>query len=344
MRDQVLAGARALGLGRLRRLWRTWRAQAAGHPDPARFTADEIEEIFRIYSQLGSVEGGPWDRYRHAHMVLPAWFQHGLDPWGEAYAAQQHRLWALIVEVDRSYAVESDEQDIGWDSADPIRAPGYYQRRDPLAIAAASDHVLATGMLLKHCKLKAGDHALEYGAGFGQTALALARLGVNVDTVDISPRFCDFVRQQADHFQVPLHAHLGRFGMNPRPGGRYQLIWFYESFHHCVDFLQVVSQLDAHLAEGGRIILGGEPIVEKEYDAVPYPWGVRLHSEVVAVMRQTRWFELGFSEDFLFELFARAGYDGHRIDCEPSLFGRLYVFERKQSRRSAIAVTAGERT
>ena len=61
---------------------------------------------------------------------------------------------------------------------------------------------------------------------------------------------------------------------------------------------------------------------------MPYPWGVRLHSEVVAVMRQTRWFELGFSEDFLFELFKRAGYNGRRIVCEPSLFGRLYVFDR----------------
>ena len=328
VREQALSVARALGLGRLRRWWRSWRAQAVGQPDPARFTVDQIAEIFRIHSQLGSVEGGPWDRYRHAHMVLPDWFQQGLDPWSEAYAEQQHRLWALIVGVDRSYVVESDEQDLGWDNADPIRLPGYYQRRDALAIASASDHVLATGMVLKHCKLKAGDRALEYGAGFGQTALALARLGVNVDTVDISPRFCDFVRQQAEHFQVTLRPHQGRFGINPRPGERYQLIWFYESFHHCVDFLQVVPQLGAHLAEGGRIILGGEPIVEKEYDAVPYPWGVRLHSEVVAVMRQTRWFELGFSEAFLFELFKRAGFAGHRIECEPSLFGRLYVFER----------------
>ena len=333
MRELVVAVGRAMGLGRLRRRWRSWRTQAAGLPEPARFTADEIEEICRIYYQIGSGKGGPWDRYRHAHMVLPDWFQPGLDPWGAAYAAQQHRLWALVVGVDRSYVVESDEQDTGWDNADPIRLPGYYQRRDALAIASASDHVLATGMVLKHCELKAGDRALEYGAGFGQTALALARLGVNVDTVDISPRFCDFVRQQAEHFQVPLHAHQGRFGFNPRPGERYQLIWFFESFHHCVDFLQLVPQLSGMLADGGRIILGGEPIVERENAAVPYPWGVRLHSEVVAVMRQTRWFELGFSEDFLFDLFKRAGYASRRIECEPSLFGRLYVFER------ALAVT-----
>ena len=295
------------------------------------YTADEIEEIHRLYYTVGAAPGGPWDRYRDAHMQLPSWFQQGLDPWSDAYAAQQHRLWALIAGVDRAYAVDSDEQDMGWEQADPIRLPGFYQRRDALAIASAADQVLATGMLLKHCGLQAGDWALEYGPGFGQTALALARLGVRVDTVDISARFCEFVRQQGEHFQVALHAHQGPFGINPRPGQKYQLIWFYESFHHCVDFMSVVPQLRLHLAEGGRVILGGEPIVEQEYAAVPYPWGVRLHSEVAAVMRQTRWFELGFSEAFLYELFGHAGFSGRRIECEVSLFGRLYIFEPVRS-------------
>ena len=288
---------------------------------------------------VSTAEGSRWDRYRHAHMVLPSWFRHGLDPWSEAYAGQQHRLWALIAGVDRAYSVEADEQDIGWDQADPIRLPGFYQRRDALAITSASDHVLATGLLLRHCGPKAGVWALEYGPGFGQSALALARMGVNVDTVDISPRFCDFVRRQGEHFQVPLHAHQGPFGMNPRPGQQYQLIWFYESFHHCVDFMAIVPRLREHLAEGGRVILGGEPIVERENAAVPYPWGVRLHSEVAAVMRTTRWFELGFSETFLYELFDRAGFSGRRIDCEPSLFGRLYVFEPAQRTANPASVS-----
>ena len=327
MRKTALVVARALGLGRVRRAWRSWRARARGDEDPTRYTVEDIDEIRHLYMVVSTAEGSRWDRYRHAHMVLPSWFRHGLDPWCEAYAAQQHRLWALIAGVDRAYSVEADEQDIGWDQADPIRLPGFYQRRDALAITSASDHVLATGMLLRHCGLKAGDWALEYGPGFGQSALALARMGVNVDTVDISPRFCDFVRRQGEHFQVPLHAHQGQFGMNPRPGQKYRLIWFYESFHHCVDFMGLIPRLREHLADGGRVILGGEPIVERENAAVPYPWGVRLHSEVAAVMRTTRWFELGFSEAFLYELFGRAGFRGRRIDCEPSLFGRLYIFE-----------------
>jgi 2-polyprenyl-3-methyl-5-hydroxy-6-metoxy-1,4-benzoquinol methylase len=304
---------------------------ASGVEPREHFEPEEIGWISETFFRDGTGPGTPWDALHHAHMTLPGWFRHGLDPLGEDYAAQQHRLWHLISGVDGPYDPEVHEKEHSWGDIDPVRTPGYFVRRDPAAIASASDHVLATGMLLKHCGLKAGDWALEYGAGFGQTALALARLGVNVDTVDISATFCEYVRRQAEFFQVPLTSYKGQFGTNPRPGQKYRLIWFYESFHHCLEFQKVVVDLREHLAEGGRVILGGEPVFEREYDAVPYPWGVRLHSEVVAVVRRQHWFELGFSEAFLFELFRSAGLEGKRIDCEPSLFGRLYVFERAKT-------------
>ncbi|MFM1988708.1 MAG: hypothetical protein RJA99_1665 [Pseudomonadota bacterium] len=292
------------------------------------FGAHEIPLVHDTYfSGVGPAPGGPWDALRDAHMTLPDWFRPGLDPYGAEYAAQQHRLWRLVAGVDREYEVETDEKEADWGDVDAVRLPGYYVRRDPGAVAAASDHVIATGMMLKHCGLKPGDWALEYGAGFGQTALALARLGVNVDTVDVSERFCGWVREQAEFFRVPLTPFKGRFGDAPRPGQKYDVVWFYESFHHCLDFATVVRALPSLLAPGGRVILSGEPIVEREYAAVPYPWGLRLHSEVVAVVRRQRWFELGFSEDFIFELFASAGFVMQRIDCEPSLFGRMYVCE-----------------
>lgn len=292
------------------------------------FGPDDIARVHRTYYDTGGAIGGSWEPLRHAHLALPAWFRHDLDPCGDEYRVQQHRLWQVVAGVDRDYEVEIDEKEANWEAVDAVRAPGFYQRRDPEAISSASDHVIASGMLLKHCGLKAGDRALEYGAGFGQTALALARLGVRVDTVDVSRTFCDFVNQQARFFRVPLEAFAGRFGDAPRPGVRYKLVWFYESFHHCVDFLRVVRLLPDLLEPGGRVILGGEPIVERPNPAVPYPWGLRLHSEVIAVVRQHRWFELGFTEAFLADLFGRAGFGVRRIDCEPTLFGRLYVFER----------------
>lgn len=291
------------------------------------FEPNDIARIADIHSREGTGRGTSWDALRDAHMRLPDWFRHGLDPLGDEYLAQQHRLWKLIAGVDRPYDADIDEKEHSWGDIDPVRSPGFFVRRDADAIAAASDHVLATGMLLKHCGLKAGDRALEYGAGFAQAALTLARLGVCVDTVDISMTFCGYVRRQAEFFEVPLTAFHGPFGLNPRPGEKYKLIWFYESFHHCLDFRNVVAALHDHLALGGRIILAGEPVVEREYAAVPYPWGMRLHSEVAAVVRTHHWFELGFSEAFLFRLFESTGFAGRRIECEPTPFGRLYIFE-----------------
>jgi SAM-dependent methyltransferase len=293
------------------------------------FDAEQIQLVHDTYfSPSGPAPGGPWEPFRDAHLRLPNWFRPGLDPDGADYVSQQHRLWRLVAGVDREYEVEADEKEADWNDVDALRLPGYYVRRDPFAVVAASDHVIATGMMLKHCGLKPGDWALEYGAGFGQTALTLARLGVNIDTVDISERFCGWVREQADFFRVPLTPFKARFGAAPRHGKKYQVVWFYESFHHCLDFARVVRELPNLLAPGGRVILSGEPIVEREYAAVPYPWGLRLHSEVVAVVRRQRWFELGFSEDFLFKLFKSAGFSIRRIDCEPSLFGRMYICER----------------
>jgi SAM-dependent methyltransferase len=317
----------------LKRLAAAVRQHAAGDPverirRTGRFGVDDIQRVHDTYfSGVGPAPGGPWDAFREAHLDLPEWFQPGLEPFSAEYLAQQHRLWRLVAGVDRDYEVETDEKEADWGEVDAVRFPGYFKHRDPGAVVAASDHVLATGMLLKHSRLEPGDWALEYGAGFAQTALTLARLGVNVDTVDVSERFCGWVREQADFFGVPLTPFKGRFGDAPRPERKYQVVWFYESFHHCLDFARVVRELPKLLAPGGRVILAGEPIVEREYEAVPYPWGLRLHSEVVAVVRRQRWFELGFSEDFLFELFAHAGFVMQRIDCEPSLFGRMYVCE-----------------
>lgn len=307
---------------------RVWRRTRREPPAGDWFQPADIARIHEVYFGQGTAPGGAWDRYRDAHMVLPVWFRHDLDPWGEAYAAQQHRLWSLVTGVDRVYDVEVDEREHAWGDIDPVRQPGFYVRRDDAAVSSAGDQLIAMGMLLKHAGLRPGDRALEYGAGFAQGALAMARLGVEVDTVDVSPTFCHFVRRQAEHFNVPLTPHVGQFGMQPHPGQRYKLVWFYESFHHCVDFLRVVPRLAEMLEPGGRVILAGEPVVEQPYAAVPYPWGVRLHSEVAAVMRQNHWFELGFTEAFLYELFARAGFESRRIDCDASPFGRLYVFER----------------
>jgi SAM-dependent methyltransferase len=293
------------------------------------FKLEDIDLVADAIGRYDILSNTPWDNYRAAHCVLPDWFRMGLDPVSDEYAAQQRRLWSVLSGVERPYAPEIDEQEIPLANVDAVRRPGYFMRRDSQSVTLASDQVIATGMILKHGGLKPGEWALEYGAGFAATALTLARLGVAVDTVDISPAFCHYVEEQAKFFQVPLTPFEGRFGWNPRPGHQYDLIYFFQSFHHCADFLSVLHDLKRHLLPTGRILLSGEPIARTEDAFLPYPWGLRLEAEPVAQVRRFHWFELGFTEEFLARVFVNAGFSAQRFDGPPLGLSDVYVFKRR---------------
>jgi 2-polyprenyl-3-methyl-5-hydroxy-6-metoxy-1,4-benzoquinol methylase len=298
----------------------------------SQFAIDDIELLVETINKHDVIRGTPWDDFRRAHCVLPSWFSFSLDPFSDEYVTQQHKLWSLFTKISRSYTPLIDEKEAPLANVDAVRRPGYFIRRDSDSVEHASHHVIATGMVVKHCGLKPGDTALEYGAGFGQIALTMARLGVIVDTVDISSVFCDYVKEQAAFFQVPLTPFEGRFGWNPRGAHRYDLILFYEAFHHCADFKSVVHEIKRNLAPTGRVLLAGEPIPRAENMFVPYPWGLRLDAESVVQMRRFGWFELGFTEDFLIRLFANAGFSAQRIECPSSVYGEGYAFKHRAER------------
>jgi len=191
--------------------------------------------------------------------------------------------------------------------------------------------MFATGMIMKHSGLKAGAWALEYGAGFAQTALTLARMCVNVDTVDICPILCRHVKTQSEFYEVNLHPFNATFGSNPRGTQKYDLIFFFESFHHCLDFIEVIPALKNFLNPKGKVLLTGEPITLPGNPYVPYPWGLRLEALVVAVIRAQRWFELGFQEDFICNLFTNFGFTARKHDCNVPV-GITYEFTLRKDR------------
>jgi 2-polyprenyl-3-methyl-5-hydroxy-6-metoxy-1,4-benzoquinol methylase len=293
-----------------------------------RFTVADIDLLCEAFRRFNSEESTPWDDFRDAYLDMPEWIRLDLDPMSEEYAAQQRRLWNVLAGIEREYDPQIDEE-TSPPHDDPIRFPGFFLRRDKLAVKSAADHFFAAAMIMKNGSLEPGDWALEYGAGFAHTALQLARLGVNVDTIDISEAFCRNVKAQADFYRVPLTPFPGRFGSNPRQDKKYDLIWFYESFHHCLEFRNVVRQLKRHLAPTGSVILAGEPIARRKNRAIPFPWGLRFDAEVVAVMRLRHWFELGFTEDFIVNLFTAEGFVGELMECSASAYGRGYVFRHR---------------
>src|SRR5579862_1154084 len=207
------------------------RIKTTGH-----FEIADIDLLRITFEQYDFTPGTPWDDFKHSILVMPDWFRFDLDPMSGAYEMQQRQLWRLIAGLDRDYDPDIDEHEMTFPPMDVVRSPGHYMRRDPLVVNVVANHLLATGMIMMNSALKPGDWALEYGAGFAHTALHLARLGVNVDTVDISEVLCGHVQTQAEFFKVPLSPFKGRFGWNPRGDKKYDFVWFYESFHHCVDF------------------------------------------------------------------------------------------------------------
>ena len=291
-----------------------------GEGEPRLFSLDQIETVttaldvgvFRSTAQVGA-------------FALPDGFDLALDPLGEDYRAQQLALWSAITQRS-AYDPVADEDTPEVVHADAIHRPAFYSTGNTFV---AGDHLMALGHLLRQSGLKAGDRALEYGAGFGQIALAFARTGVQVDTVDINPAFSAAVAKLGEHYRAPLTAHVGAFGDNPAgEDGAYDLIYFYESFHHCFDFFEVIPQLRRMLKPGGKVMMAGEPIVEGAMPLMPYPWGVRMDSENISIMRQRGWMELGFHEDFLVSTFEAEGFTFRKHPLGGYHYCTIYAFER----------------
>jgi SAM-dependent methyltransferase len=289
------------------------------------FPMEELGQAAHVMVTTGTAPGSPWDAFRGRFLSLPSHYDFTLDPLSPAYAAQQDRLWQDMSGYSGEYRAEQNEQTPEVAQIDAITRPGFYAADT----RSAGDHLIALGHLVKLSDIAAGECVLEYGAGFGQIALTFARLGALVDTVDINPHFCRAVRAQAAWFGVPLTAHVGHFGDNPRPAEKYKLIVFYECFHHAREFVPLIKTLHGMLADDGKILLAGEPIVEGAAPEIPYPWGIRLDAENSAIVRLRGWYEIGFQENFLLGCFIRSGFTVQKHPGIISRYANTYEFRKR---------------
>ena len=268
------------------------------------FTIDDIPLITRVFQKFGLTKGTDWDYFSGTTLDLPEWFDLTLIPNSTKYKKQQINLWKLISGRDREYCPQLDENaEKGF--SDPNTIPGWFSLRSVDAITNAANHFNAIASILRHSGVSPGDRILEYGAGSGEIAINFSRLGVQVDTVDISPEFCSHIQSISDFYQTNLTSFNLEFGANPRGEmQKYSLILFYEAFHHALNFEEVARKISSYLLPGGRVMLAGEPIVNSLIPAIPYPWGMRLDVESVVVTRSRGWLELGFQEDYICSVFS----------------------------------------
>ena len=222
------------------------------------------------------------------------------DPASEAYRENELRLYERL--VGRPYST-ANERSI-FDVAEAVRRPFPYRTG---STEVAGDQLILLGFLLKAIRAPVGARVLEFGPGWGNTTLALLQTGYSVTAVEIDPAFVELIaRRCADHAErlTLVSGDMLTFASSER----FDLVLFFESFHHCTDHRAMLRRLHDLVVDGGSILFVAEPIAD-----LAYPWGLRLDGHSLWSMRQLGWLELGFDRAYFMRTLRETGWAGRRL-------------------------------
>lgn len=231
------------------------------------------------------------------------------DPFSPEFTEHVHSCWKILTGRASYDAAQFEVTPINVEQA----------ANKPDAYSSNGDHLgrflEAYGQIIQLMKVVPGTRVLEFGAGDGQIALHLARMGCEVIVVDIEQGFLRVIEEQARRLGVEIqtvHGDFLNFGELPKV----DRILFFESFHHSLQHQDVVVKLHHVLKDDGALVFAGEPIIAPDgtwQDAVPYPWGVRLDGLSLRAMNMHGWMELGFQESYFVHALMRADWSVQKI-------------------------------
>lgn len=257
--------------------------------------------------------------------AVPKNLLHG-DPFSAGYHQACKEFLIALAGIDGYDPRKNERSDFldGLESGHYV--PSVYRYSDSRMLG---DSFSATGAIFQTLDVRAGDSILEYGAGDGQMALALARMGCDVTVVDIDERYLRIIDRQAEAMGVRINTVHGLFG-DPVPGKQFDRIIFYEAFHHSLEHAETLIKLRANLKPTGRLVLAGEPIMARDSywrPIVPFAWGPRLDGLSLRSTRSHGWCELGFQREYLIEKMMRAGWLVRFTKCIATDRGDVYQAE-----------------
>jgi SAM-dependent methyltransferase len=258
---------------------------------------DELRRLFRKF------------RYKFDYSTMPE------DPWSPEYRDFQFACYEKI--AGKKYVIANEFSnflDVQKSVAMPF--PFYTQ-----SYRTVSDQLIMVGLVMRAMKLPPGARILEFGAGWGNTAVNLARMGYKVTVVDVEQRFLDIVKGRSSGFEENIETVQGDFSVIDQLPGRYDAILFKECFHHCADHQRFVASFKSRLAENGLICFAGEPI----YSEFPVPWGVQCDGESVWAIRNFGWLEFGFREDYFADLMHKSGFLIEKYSCSLMERGTFFI-------------------
>ncbi len=233
------------------------------------------------------------------------------EPFSDSYRAHQFELYRRI--ANSTYTVENEHSGF---EVDPKRPFPYYTE----SWQTVSNQLLAIGFLIQTMALPSRASVLEFGPGWGNTTIQLARMGYDVEAVDIDPTFVQLIADRAALIDVPVNVRTGTFLDVGLLDKEYDAVLFFECFHHCSDHRALLTDLQDRLKPGGRVFLASEPI----YDGFHAPWGLRLDGESLWAIRRHGWLELGFQESYFIEACMRLGWSVHKHSTDVTPLGTIF--------------------
>jgi len=223
------------------------------------------------------------------------------DPYSQAYKEAQLDLYGLI--SGRLDYCPSNELS-RFDLEEAKRRPFPYSTGDSQTIG---DQLIAQGFLLKAMDLRPGARVLEFGPGWGNTTMHFLQLGCHVTAVDVDPRMIELLHHRNRQFGGGLET-VNCDMLTFRSSTPFDAVLFFESFHHCLDHLQMLRNLEPQVSPQGAIVFASEPI-----DDFPYPWGIRLDGLSLWSARKYGWLELGFTAAYFKQMLQHLGWVYRRL-------------------------------
>lgn len=242
------------------------------------------------------------------------------DPFAEAYKKEITDLYTAL--TGESYRATCELTSV-------LQKPedfkiGYPWVSKNLRVVASEMGKAVHAMSVMHNHAEHARTFIEFGAGWGNLVVPLARAGKQVAAVDIDAGFLSRISEEASMHNASVEClHDDFVSVVPRlQGRRFDCVVFCSSFHHCLDFVHLLDLIKSDvLSPDGSIFFFAEPV----YAQLAFPWGLRYDGESVWAITCNKWLELGFSEEFFRSLFPRAGLHLEEIPATPGLAGRAWV-------------------
>jgi ubiquinone/menaquinone biosynthesis C-methylase UbiE len=279
-------------------------------------TLAQLDEMLKMLDAAAAISD---DELRRGFTKFSMRFPMDLpdDPDSPEYRETQMKLYEWL--HGKSYSVSNEVSN--FDVTAAASSPFPFYTESPQTIG---NHLISIGHLIRTMNLKPKSSILEFGPGWGNTTVWLARMGYRVTAVDIEKNFVDLIKERAKRKQLELEAIQGDFSLLHQFDRQFDAVLFFECFHHCSDHQALIAGLDRVVAPGGKVIFAAEPIT----DDFPIPWGLRLDGESLWAIRNNGWLELGFKETYFRALMARHGWSLEKSVCHETPWGVIFVATR----------------